>query len=140
MRRGRARARLELEVALEEEADRLQAAKETHAADPTEETREARRVEMESLAETRTWLRALHAIGKAEAEIQRLAARGAHSSEIRQYEQEIARIRAAHGPLLDTMAQLGTAAAAPPDDPAPGSVEVAPTVVRGRARVGKDGA
>lgn len=140
MRRGRARARLELEVALEDKADRLQAAKQAHAADPTAETRELRRAEMESLAETRTWLRALHAIGKAEAEITRLAARGASADKIRRHEQEIARLRAAHGPLLDAMAQLATTAAAPPGDPAPGSVEVAPTVIRGRARFGKDGA
>jgi predicted metal-dependent phosphoesterase TrpH len=141
VRRGRARARLELEVALEDEAERLQAAKEAHTTDPTDETRQARRVEMESLAETRTWLRAVDAIRKAEQEITRLAARGAPADEIRQHEQEIARIRAQHGTLLDAMAQLSTtAAAAAPDGLAPGSVEATPKVVRGRARFGKDGA
>lgn len=141
MRRGRARARLELEVALEDEAGRLQAVKEAHAADPTPETREARRAEMESLAETRTWLRSVDAIRKAEAEITRLAARRAHALEIRPYELQIQRIRAEYGDLIDAMTQLATTTAPPLDEPAePGSVTVTPKTVRGRARLGEDGA
>ncbi|MFB4285710.1 hypothetical protein ACBJ59_61360 [Nonomuraea sp. MTCD27] len=139
MRRGRARARLELEVALEAEADRLREAKDAHAADPTEETRAARKAEMESLAETRTWLRAVDRIRKAEAEIARLAARGGTAEEIRQYELKIAHIRAEYGPLIDAMQQLATSTAGTGDTLPPGSAEAAPSVVRGRARFGKDG-
>ncbi|TYB50231.1 hypothetical protein FXF51_56745 [Nonomuraea sp. PA05] len=140
MRRGRAQARLELEAALEGEADRLQAAKQAHADHPSEETRAARRAEMESLAETRSWLRALHAIGKAEREITRLASRGATADEIRPYEQQITHIRAVHGPLIDAMAQLASAPAAEAGgELPPGAAEAAPPVVRGRARFGKGG-
>lgn len=57
-RARRVRARLELELALAEEQDALEAAKAAHSAEPTAESRQAKREAMESFAQTRTWLRA----------------------------------------------------------------------------------
>ncbi|MFJ2029422.1 hypothetical protein [Streptosporangium sp. NPDC087985] len=102
--RGKARAQLELEVALEVEQERLLDAKQAHTANPTEETWAAMQAEMESLAETRTWLRAVDGIRQAEAEI----ARDPGSEQAKVAEFRLSQLQRDFGPLIAAMQQLAS--------------------------------
>ncbi|MGW4641800.1 hypothetical protein ACWEN6_25000 [Sphaerisporangium sp. NPDC004334] len=125
--RGRARAERELEAACDDEFDQLQAAKDAHTEEPTEDSRAAKKQAMASYAETRRWLRAIDAIAKAE--------RDGDGERLAQLQRD-------HGPLIAAMEALSgtTVSGQPSADPVPeGSVAVTPPTIRARARASRGG-
>ncbi|MFI6813778.1 hypothetical protein ACIBG7_15260 [Nonomuraea sp. NPDC050328] len=136
----RRRAGLLLELAVEDELGVLLDAKDAHAEQGSEESRAAKRAAMESLAETRRWLRALEAIRKADLALAELDGRSDREAvEAREALQErLAELHAKHGPLIEAMAELG---AGMPQSPAtelpPGSVNVQPSTARAQTNVGE---
>ncbi|MFI6814423.1 hypothetical protein ACIBG7_18575 [Nonomuraea sp. NPDC050328] len=105
----RVRARLDLELALADEHDRLEAAKAAHAVDPSEETAAAKRAAMASYAETRTWLRALARLREAERHVVEYANARDEKGK-RKYAKavyDLERIPREQGPLLAAMEALG---------------------------------
>ncbi|OUC99314.1 hypothetical protein [Streptosporangium minutum] len=141
--RGKARRELEMLAALEVEQDRLDDAKQAAAEDPSPENLTAKRREMASMAETRSWLRAVARIAQAERELVEYAT----ATDLRKVakreaaEADIERLRRDFGPLIAAMEQLaGAAPANPAEQLPPGSATVTPRPVRGRTRFGKDGA
>ncbi|MEV7011539.1 hypothetical protein [Streptosporangium sp. NPDC051022] len=142
MMRGRARRELELVAALEVEQERLEAAKQAAAEDPTPENIAAKRAEMASMAETRTWLRAAARLRAAAQEVVEYAnaTDPKDAAKFQAAQVDLERIPRLFGPLLAAMEELaGASSAAAGGETPPGSVSVTPRTVRGRARYGKDG-
>ncbi|MGW4469662.1 hypothetical protein ACWENQ_08315 [Nonomuraea sp. NPDC004354] len=129
-----------MELALEDEMDALEDAKNLHAEQRTPESRLAKRQAMASIAETRTWLRAKARLEEAQREVQEYAgATDPKKVAIRaRAEADLERIPREFGPLLAAMEQLAAGAATASDQPLPdGSVQVSPQTIKARTRVGR---
>lgn len=138
----RKRAALRLELALVDEHEALDVAKEAHAEQQTEESRAAKKAAMASLYETRQWLRAKKQIADCEQDIAALGGRSDDEAVATREAllAELAELHAKYDPLIRAMAELGAGMVQGSADPLPpGSVTVKAPLAKGRASVRRAG-